>query len=57
MGVKQIKGTITLDDGSTSEFRVERAEFGGFYTQWGAESHRLGRTVNIVEGISDLLDE
>jgi len=45
-----ITGTITLADGSTSEFSVNN-EYG--WQQWGATTERLGRTVGIVEAMAE----
>jgi hypothetical protein len=57
-----ITGTIALPDGSTSEFQI-LADFAGLYprdvssAQWGAPTHRLGRTVNLLEAMRDSVYE
>lgn len=46
----QIKGTITLSDGSESEFSIfDNNE----WHQWGAETKRLGQTVDVIEAIAN----
>jgi sensor domain CHASE-containing protein len=50
----QIRGTITLADGSTSEFTTE-PDLG--WQQWGADQRRLGRTVDVLEAISATVAE
>lgn len=48
--VTQIKGTVTLADGSTSEFSIGE-DFG--VSQWGADIMRLGETVDVMEALVD----
>lgn len=50
----EIRGTITLHDGSTSDFTVT-SDRG--YQQWGADVPRLGRTVLLMEAIEAALIE
>lgn len=47
--VREIKGTITLDDGTTSEFRIGK-DFG--WQQWGADPTRLSRSVKAVDAMA-----
>ena len=49
MRVREIRGTIVLADGSTSEFAIG-TDFG--WQQWGADTPRLGQTVDVVEGMA-----
>lgn len=49
----QIKGTITLDNGSTSEFSVTPDG----YNQWGADTGRLGATVDFLTTLHEILAE
>jgi hypothetical protein len=44
-----IKGTIELNDGSTSEFSLQ--EDAG-WQQWGAAQNRLGRTVTLLDALA-----
>lgn len=46
--VAEVKGTITLRDGTTSEFYIG-TDFG--WSQWGAVTERLGSTVGVLEGM------
>lgn len=48
-----IRGTIELADGSTSEF--ECAAEG--WQQWGADTERLGRTVDVLDALEAVLAE
>lgn len=50
MKVKEIKGTITLEDGSTSEFSIV-ADIG--WQQWGADQARLGKTSELLTELSE----
>jgi hypothetical protein len=55
--VRNITGTITLDDGTTSSFLICADEV---WRQWGADDTRLGRSIHALElltggGIRDLL--
>jgi hypothetical protein len=43
-----IKGTVTLADGSTSEFQIMP---GGNASQWGADRERLGRSVDVLAAL------
>lgn len=52
MKIREVQGTITLEDGSTSEFLVT----GGGYTQWGADTERLGETVDLLAGFEETFD-
>ena len=46
-----ITGTITLDDESESHFSI--GEYG--WQQWGANTERLGRTVDILDAMTRAL--
>lgn len=46
--VSEIKGTITLTDGTTSEFSISR-DLG--WQQWGATTERLGSTVDVMDAL------
>lgn len=46
--VAEVKGTIILRDGTTSEFSIG-TDFG--WSQWGADIPRLGTSVGILEGM------
>lgn len=46
--VTEIKGTIVLADGSTSEFSLIE-DYG--WQQWGASNERLGQTVEVLEAM------
>lgn len=46
--VASVSGTITLADGSVSEF-VIGTDYG--WQQWGATRERLGTTVGVLEGM------
>jgi hypothetical protein len=46
--VSEIKGTITLVDGTTSEFIISRDLI---WLQWGAVTDRLGATVEVLEAL------
>lgn len=50
--VQSITGTITLEDGSTSEFSLGTD---GGWQQWAAVRERLGCTVGVLETIKDAL--
>lgn len=55
MKITDISGTITLTDGTTSDFTIGTD---GEWQQWGATTERLGETVNAMETIvAALLDE
>lgn len=45
--IREIRGTITLDDGTTSAFTID----GDGYQQWGADRARLGETVDALSTI------
>lgn len=45
--IRHITGTITLDDGSVSEFTLD----GDGYQQWGASRERLAETVDALSTI------
>ena len=47
--VERIAGTITLTDGSTSEFSIETD---GVWQQWGAAQRRLGQTVDVLDALT-----
>jgi len=51
--VKEITGTITLADGSVSEFSLSGE---GSWQQWGAVQDRLFKTVEALETISNALE-
>jgi hypothetical protein len=46
----EIKGTITLIDGTVSQFQITRD---GIWSQWGAEKDRLARSADIVDVMRD----
>lgn len=46
--VSEIKGTIILTDGTTSEFSISR-DLG--WQQWGAMTERLGSTVDVLDAL------
>lgn len=48
----RIEGTITLADGSTSEFSLD-LEYG--WQQFGATPERLGRTVSLMDALESAL--
>lgn len=50
--VETISGTITLRDGSTSEFSIDM-DYG--WSQWGATEDRLYKTVRALEVMSEAL--
>lgn len=53
--VYEVKGTITLADGSVSEFLIER-DTG--YQQWGANTAaRLGLTTRLLEAMTEAVVE
>ena len=53
--VREIKGTITLADGSVSEFMIGRD---GVWQQWGARQERLGESVEVIDALTlGLFDE
>lgn len=52
--VSEIKGTIILEDGTTSEFSIG-TDFG--WQQWGAVTERLGSTVGVLEGMIEGLKD
>lgn len=52
--IKSIEGTITLTDGTTSQFSMADG-FG--WQQWGATQSRLGLTVDVLQAISAGLEE
>ena len=47
--VERIAGTVTLTDGSTSEFSIAAD---GLWMQWGAEQRRLGQTVDVMDALT-----
>jgi hypothetical protein len=49
-----VRGRVTLDDGPTVEFFVDR-EHG--YSQWGADTDDLGRTVDLMGAIEEAVRE
>ncbi len=51
--VQNITGTITLEDGTTSEFSVSAES----YSQWGAERSRLGITVDVLTAFQFAVSE
>lgn len=53
MRVVYIKGTIALTDGSTSEFLITAEGT----QQWGADTPRLGESVEVVEALTEALIE
>lgn len=52
--VETIRGTITLHDGTTSTFLIS-AGYG--WSQGGASTERLGRTVDVIDAIQNTLLE
>lgn len=50
--VQSITGTITLADGTVSEFSLGTD---GGWQQWGAQRERLGRSVDVLEAIAQAL--
>lgn len=53
--VLEIKGTITLADGTISAFRIG-TDFG--WQQWGADQTRLDRSVDVMDAlVAGLRDE
>lgn len=52
--VSEVKGTIVLEDGTTSEFSIG-TDFG--WSQWGATMERLGTSVGILEGMVEGMKE
>lgn len=48
--VKEVTGTITLMDGTRSEFRVLTTD-DGYWQQWGATGDRLQLTAELVEAV------
>jgi hypothetical protein len=51
--IREIKGMITLVDGSTSEFSLND-DLG--YSQWGALMPRLGKTVDALQAAAEALE-
>lgn len=49
MKTSLIKGTITLTDGSESEFQITSD---GNWFQWGATTERLGESMDAVEAMT-----
>lgn len=49
-----VKGTITLPDGSTSEFVID-PETG--WQQWGASTGRLGQTSDLITAMAEAVRE
>lgn len=52
--VTEVKGQITLSDGSTSEFRIDED---GSWTQWNATRTRLGASVDTLAAMATALIE
>lgn len=56
-----LEGVITLDDGTCSSIRVavpdEDDAYRAFYTQWGANDQRLGRSQPFAEKVRDAVDD
>lgn len=52
--ISEVKGTITLADGTTSEFSIG-TDAG--WQQWGATTERLGQTVDAIEVMARALAE
>jgi hypothetical protein len=50
--ITEIEGTITLDDGRTIEFSIDR-EYG--WSQWGQTEENLWDTVELLDDISETL--
>lgn len=48
MKASEVKGTITLADGSTREFRIGTD---GGWQQWGGTHDQLGASVGVVEAM------
>lgn len=56
--VREVRGTITLADGTVSEFRVSKTDlYPASWQQWGANNLRLGATVDLVEAITNAVRE
>lgn len=53
--VAEVTGTITLADGTTSEFRIVTDYGPPTWHQWGADNHRLGATVDVLDNLCDAL--
>lgn len=49
MKAREISGTITLTDGTTSSFSITGE---GGWQQWGASDKRLGASVDIMEAMT-----
>ena len=50
MKASKVEGTITLADGTTSEFLIG---VDGGWSQWGATRERLGQSVDVVEALKE----
>lgn len=50
-----IEGEIILDDGSKSKFLITTD--GAGWRQWGADKKRMGKTVDVVEKIQNIVME
>jgi hypothetical protein len=48
--VRRVAGTITMADGSTSEFQITGT---GVWSQWGADRSRLGDSVDVVDAMAN----
>lgn len=53
MNISEVKGTIVLTDGAEVKFSLE----GDGYFQWGAETSKLGETVDVVSAMQNVLIE
>lgn len=53
--ITEITGTITLADGSTSEFSID-AGCGLEWSQWGAGESRLWQTTDALEAMANGLE-
>jgi hypothetical protein len=50
----RVKGTIEHPDGTISEFQVDADDDGSAgYMQWGADTKYLGRSVRLLESLSE----
>lgn len=53
-GVRSIKGTITLTDGTTSEFQIVSVSGDPAWFQWGdASTERMSRTVDVLDAMQE----
>lgn len=53
MDISEVKGTVVLTDGTEVQFSLD----GESYSQWGAETSKLGETVDAVSAMQNVLIE